>query len=432
MQNLEDKLSPPSQNLGNHIKLNDVQQSLKAIQQKRLSRLNMCTDMSQENRCTDLSIQSVNTSIVKEDTSVNKLDAIETTFTKINQDNKGLSKRRFLAKFNCVGVQSEILSPNKTISEEQESSGSDSKVQYENETSVNHPSRENILDRTSTPHVVSSSVDELDNNENKINTDKLMQTKTHPSFDDLQANNQLNKAVTYSNVNTKISVQKPHHNCPTDPQLLTEDLTEKNEELLPRNDSIGPSENQQSKILVNNIKNYKTQISSNSFKLSQNEKVVKKFQINCVAVKKILENISSSSSECEIDKDEMEDFMKTLNETKTVLLDYENNVNKLAIKLSFRKVEEIRKDLKDVYFFINHFRGLRRDSSFTLLCERLNTFEGEIQNITTKEKQELLEYLGCCNKLLNNKVKRNEERLFIIFNEIIDNIKISYINETYL
>lgn len=404
---------------------NEVQESLKAMRQKRLSRVNahvadqtrlfeMRSEGSDQDSCD--SQNDINCTKISENKEVNVIRT-ENGKNVVEETIKKIPKRKFLNKFNCAVNQVDLSSSNEdltkdgeTMSKENLNSANTSNVSSANENIVYPQNTIQKLSQRKPIYFPDKFVLDSVPKENIQST--LVVNNTLPGF---------NQDKSIVSTNKEIPI-KPIEDVQIKPSVISKQTVK-----------FGTNKTDEFK-----LKHF-SNVDSNSFRdqsqktlnLSREEKVLKKLQLNYATVKNFVNN---ESDENEVDSDEMEDFENTLRDSKKVIADYEDNIAKLAEKLPLRKLKNIKKGITEIRGHIEKFRGLRRDFLYMDLSKRLSAYEKELLKLPNKvkQKQEFVEYNKLCSILLEDKVKNNEILLNNLLNDLVYVIALRKNNETLL
>lgn len=170
-------------------------------------------------------------------------------------------------------------------------------------------------------------------------------------------------------------------------------------------------------------------------KITDGERILKKFQRNYDNLNEILENDS------DVDTEEIEDLKKTFAEVSTLLMEYKTKLNKLEEKSKSDSncceiLSAIKEQVKTIEEEIPKFKGLKRDSTYQELSNKLsnclldiNKFRSakpDIQN----EKHSALKQVENCLDILERTVNRNEEILFEVLEAQVASIGTNILNIT--
>lgn len=471
--------------------LNEVEEKLKAMRQKRLSRLSAFVEEQSklseirsnardiEDKEIDQAVLSIqneatnpkssfrtiveeiinNDSVDKYDNNKSKIECIE---NKQTVKNKTSSTIKFINKLSCVGVP-DMRSPvdyNITETDSSYSPRSDSieNSQENTEELYKKPVKPIIkyLQRNTINFPDNFSVDLEDKSDEGNFSKTLPLSKTHPSLfhsdnhkdrksskidsEDLIVNDTDRPYLKRNSLsdlpvnNIEESTVNSYDRILKQPMVSfgksTSNLTKVSSDSFSEVKVEEPNQTDETK-----LKKDKTSIPLNKFKPfhlplntvisskkpNRAEKIVRKLQTNWITVNEILENDS------DVDADEMEDLKNTISDSRDLLLEYERKVKYIENKKqpSSRHKEEldtIKNKLRDTVVAINKFKGLRRDTVFLDIMNRLSGYAAEVENIpvSSKEKSEVLSEIENCVKILKNKSDRHEIMLHELLTEQVD------------
>lgn len=456
---------PPRKTMTSKVSLNEVQEGLKAMRQKRLSRLSnfveeqtklfevrsrskdrvqfnnqdihiSSSENSKNSNFEAISEENVKENIVEKTRSDSNVNVKQ---TKSVDTVRPLPKRKFLNKWNCVVSQASISSSNEDIAE---GPGNTELVKLDKMNvkeilSEDKENREGIQDVSHRKPIYFSEDFSLDSLL-KVSENEKQYSSLPVSVGRALKGTEISNT---SNADTKFSSFKSPVERNTENQIKSSDRsvlgeTQKN---IPKS-----SFEEKVSFVVNNTDGLKQsvypnlpststkketsrgpfglskELSKKTLSLSKEEKIMKKLQMNYSTVDNLLQNYSDD--ECYIDSDEMEDFKNTFNDAKNLLHDYETKLNTLQERLPSRQMSTIRKKLADIRENIDHFRGLRKDSSYNDLLKTVYSIENEILSLPRecKGRQEVLEYVKLYLILLQDKVNMNEQMLQDMFAELVD------------
>lgn len=170
-------------------------------------------------------------------------------------------------------------------------------------------------------------------------------------------------------------------------------------------------------------------------KVTNEEKILKKFQRNWDSLNEIIENDS------DVDSDELEDLKKTFEEVKTILVDYRTKLKKLEEKSkeednNCEVLGAIKEQLKTIEEEIPKFKGLKRDSSYQELSNKLSNCLSDINKVRSakpgiqSEKHLALKQVEDCLGILEGTVTRNEEILLEVLEAQVASIGTNIFNIT--
>lgn len=156
-----------------------------------------------------------------------------------------------------------------------------------------------------------------------------------------------------------------------------------------------------------------------SKKLNREEKILKKFQINCNTVRDILDNNS------DVDDDEIEDLKHNLYETEELVTEYKKLITKLesrkALSNTKEKLDKLRTQFTCTTENVTKFKGLRRDAMYNEISSQLAHFAAEIERYpgSKEEKKVFLNEINQCVKSLEAKIIKHEKLLQeLIFQQV--------------
>lgn len=445
------KLEPPS----SEVTLTEVQKDLKALRQKRLIRLSaFVTAQSKISEIRSLNRErdsddneSVNRSsgenvvtssfeaISEDESSVSRKEIFNKIKNKkklVELNIKQLPKRKFLNKLNCVINQEELYSSTENLTTESQH-GENSKMTVgrinKTEIAVGNLNREmnqnSIQSLSQSDHTSYFLKEDPLDSVLKESTDEQVYFSL-PS----EVNGSKQEMKTFGSTqddspgksSSGVKKVEPNSTIP-----LIKDAESRNFSVFQESTTAGINKTDEFKLkyfknpLIKSTKeNHKKTLN-----LTNEEKIMKKLQINYLTLDKLLKN--GSDEDYDVDTDEIEDFKKTLCDAKTLLVDYEIKMTKLQQKLPVWKVNNTRRGLEDIRRHIDSFRGRRKDISYIKLAENILFYEKEILHISNRfrAKQELLEYAKLCSILLEDKVRYNEVLLYEVFTELVDVISSS-------
>ncbi|CAG9820307.1 unnamed protein product [Phaedon cochleariae] len=151
------------------------------------------------------------------------------------------------------------------------------------------------------------------------------------------------------------------------------------------------------------------------------ERILKKFQLNWNNLNDILENSS------DVDLDEMNDLMNSMEEASSLIGEYREKLESLEQKLAHemsgrRKLNRMKCQVEQLKPQIKYFRGLRKDSGYLQLSNKLSNIFLEIHKVPdsyklSSEKEEVISEVNSSIKDLEARVKKNQTFLEFILNE---------------
>lgn len=415
------------------VSLTEVQQGLKAIQLKRLSRLSaFVTSHSSEHEVYGAeSLQKSSTeslindgigTISEESIRVSNVGSPRTdTKVKQNFTPKTVRRRKVLNKFNCASNIYVSSSDEESVKEfgreDINSKIVDHSYNQEGLTTIKDLNKKYTVQKLSQRKPIYFS--------NEFSLDQIKpetQTKTLIMYDGNYSNHSKelleSSEVVENKLVSTVSTCLATQTIPKYPVLTSEERTDI---LISKS-----NEFKQQNAKTENLKVMRT-VQRKLSDVSKEEKILRKLHMNYITVNKLLEN---ENKRYEIDSDELENFKQNLKEAKSIFFEYEARVNKLDKK--FHLFQNIRQDLAMIREKIRTFRGIQKDHSFVEIMNKLNFYKEEVQNSPYRERQEISEYIKLCFILLNDKLEQNEILLKDLFDEIISIIIVHNIRETVL
>lgn len=441
------------------VSLNDVQEGIKAMHQKRLSRLSAVVaektgllegridskDRDSDNIQTTQRMSSENSivksvsfeSILEEKSAGNSAYQDSDTNVEVSFKSKGEAfklqpRRKFLNKFNCVVNKEQFSSPDEEQSEfskcgrTSKDNGGDIKQSNGLDENNGNISVQKLLQRKPIHFPNDFTIDSLSKFGRNSSNPQVNSVKPLVSINMKQNDSHLG-SVKSSDMIRKQQLSK---------DTLTRDLPAEapSSSFYREPDKFGLNKTDEFKMKYSGRMDIKSagEHRKKTINLPKEEKILKKFQMNYSTLTNLVKN--DSDKDCSIDSDEMEHLQNTLKDARALLEDYEVKLKTLNEKLQIRKFNDFREGIDDIRRQIVSFRGLRQDGLYGELVRKLTSFEKEIWRFqqTTMEKQEILKYLKSCSTLLENRVKINEQLLYELLKELVNIISTRRIKETFL